>query len=208
MPSTDQILDSAARMAAAALPLAVVWHVAMLAALVALAAGWRPTVRAACMLLAVPIASVAAASLWDSSWFNALTFAALAAALALSTRSDLGPVQISRGWPVGAGALMLAFGLAYPHFAPVESPLWYAIAAPVGVIPCPTLSAVIGFSLLLGGLDRRASLLLGGAGLFYGVVGMFVLGVEIDAALIAGAAVLLAQTVWHPRGARSPGLAV
>lgn len=55
-------------------------------------------------------------------------------------------------------------------------------------MPCPTLSIVIGLSLVVGGLDSRAwTLLLGISGLFYGLFGVLRLGVTIDLVLFLGA---------------------
>jgi hypothetical protein len=60
--------------------------------------------------------------------------------------------------------------------------------APTGLVPCPTLSLMIGFALIAGGLAARTwSLTLAAAGVFYGAFGAARLGVTIDLALIAGA---------------------
>jgi len=59
------------------------------------------------------------------------------------------------------------------------------------VIPCPTLSAVIGVTLILGLLESRAwSLTVAVMGFAYGAIGIFRLGVRIDVVLLAGAAAL------------------
>jgi hypothetical protein len=50
------------------------------------------------------------------------------------------------------GVSMIAFGWLYPHFLESHPATTYLFAAPTGVIPCPTLSLVIGFALLSGGL--------------------------------------------------------
>lgn len=61
-------------------------------------------------------------------------------------------------------------------------------AAPTGIIPCPTLSIVIGFTLILGGLRSRSwCLVLTTVGLFYGFFGAVRLGVKIDGILLLGA---------------------
>jgi hypothetical protein len=91
---------------------------------------------------------------------------------------------------VVSGSLLFVFGWVYPHFLETRSILTYLYAAPTGLIPCPTLSTVIGLSLILGGLGSRAwSLTLGFAGIFYGVFGAAWLGVTIDWFLAVGALV-------------------
>ncbi|PLW83854.1 hypothetical protein CWI75_00380 [Kineobactrum sediminis] len=83
---------------------------------------------------------------------------------------------------------MIGFGWLYPHFLDNTTSLVYLYAAPTGLIPCPTLSIVIGFTLILGGLGSRSwCLVLAMMGLFYGVFGAARLGVRIDGVLILGA---------------------
>jgi hypothetical protein len=63
---------------------------------------------------------------------------------------------------------------------------------PLGVLPCPTLAAVIGATLvcgLLGSAPWTIALVI--AGLVYGAVGFFSLGVQLVYVLVAGALVLL-----------------
>jgi len=70
------------------------------------------------------------------------------------------------------GVAMIAFGWLYPHFLTFGPVTRYLVAAPMGLIPCPTLSLVIGFALLAGGLSSRAwSIVLAVVGLFYGLFG-------------------------------------
>jgi hypothetical protein len=62
----------------------------------------------------------------------------------------------------------------------------YLLAAPVGLLPCPSIAAAIGFVLLGGGLGSRpyrATLAL--IGLFYGVFGVMRLKVALDYGLVA-----------------------
>ena len=70
----------------------------------------------------------------------------------------------------------------------------------VGHLPCPALAAVIGMTLLLDLLGSWAwSITLAMAGFAYGVIGIVVLGVILDAGLLTGAIVLLAATVTRGR---------
>ena len=71
-------------------------------------------------------------------------------------------------------------------------------AAPLGLIPCPTLSALVGVALVVNGLGSRAwSLILSGSGVLYGVIGWFRLGVTIDGVLLVGAITLALAAVFH-----------
>ena len=94
---------------------------------------------------------------------------------------------------------MFIFGWVYPHFPDRGTGLSYVYSAPTGLIPCPTLAITIGLTLILDGLRSRGwSLALGAAGLFYGGVGAFVLGVTMDLVLLLGAA-LLVGTIIIPK---------
>jgi hypothetical protein len=94
------------------------------------------------------------------------------------------------------GIALLAFGWTYPHFVAVDTPLEYLYATPLGLAPCPTLSAVIGLVLLGGGLrSPRWAGTLATVGVLFGVVGVAWLGVWIDAVLLVGSAVLLAYAL-------------
>src|SRR5947207_257610 len=96
------------------------------------------------------------------------------------------------------GAVMIAFGWLYPHFLEQRSPALYLVAAPMGLIPCPTLSLIIGLTFLAGGFGSRAWMfVLAAAGLFYGVFGAARLGVRIDLVLAAGALSLIILGLRH-----------
>jgi hypothetical protein len=176
-----------------AIGVAMVWHFAIAVATVALILGLRPSRRAAGVMLAAPIVSAAVVALGIGNLFNATILGVLGLALVvLALRLSSRPVELG---PVGArivGGLLVAFGSFYPHFLQDETPVAYLYAAPTGVVPCPTLSLVIGFALLAGAFGSRAwSLALAVVGLFYGLFGVARLGVYLDAVLIVGAAALL-----------------
>jgi hypothetical protein len=95
---------------------------------------------------------------------------------------------------------MIAFGWAYPHFLRGDA-FALLVAAPLGVIPCPTLAAVIGVALIADGLGARAwSWTLAATGVFYAVFGVARLGVWIDVALLVGSVALMARAAraWPP----------
>lgn len=87
---------------------------------------------------------------------------------------------------------MVSFGLIYPHFIKPDSFLGYFYESPAGLIPCPTLSILIGFALIFNGFGSQSiSLLLIILGLFYGIFGVLKLKVAIDLFLLFGALMYL-----------------
>ena len=65
------------------------------------------------------------------------------------------------------------------------------IQSPLGLIPCPTLSLIIGFALFFRGFGSKPLVVLYTvAGLFYGFFGVLRLGVMVDAVLVAGSLIL------------------
>ena len=111
---------------------------------------------------------------------------------AISWRLRRMPVTLESGPVRIAGVAMVLFGLVYPHFLEPAAPIVYLYAAPLGIVPCPTLSAIVGFCLVFGSLNSRSwGLLVGSSSLFEGVFGAVYLGVELDWVLVAGALLLL-----------------
>jgi hypothetical protein len=197
MPSPQAILEGLHAIANRWQMLAVAWHVAFGAALVALAAGWRPNRRLAGALPAVPLASVSALAWTESNPFNGMVFALLAVGVAsVAARMPPGRVVLAGPWLVVAGGILTAFGWVYPHFLDAQPLAAYLYAAPLGLIPCPTLSALVGVALVVDGLGSRGwSLTLASAGAAYGMIGWLRLGVTIDIVLFAGAVTLAAAVM-------------
>ena len=202
MPSSDAILASATTIANEWRTVAVAWHGVLAVLLTAFFCGWRPSTRVVAYVLAAPLLSVSAAAWVWGNPFNGTVFVALFLfVLRLASRLSNDPVRF--GTPILAtiGVMLVAFGWGYPHFLETDHWMTYAYAAPLGVLPCPTLSAVIGATLIFGLLGSVAwSITLAAAGLVYGAVGVFVLGVQLDYALLAGALVLVGAL----RGFASP----
>jgi hypothetical protein len=197
MPAPSVIYEGLARIASNSLILAVIWHIVFGLAIIGFIAGWRPSRKLAAAILAVPLLSVSILAWVYKNPFNGAVFLIFAILLALvglylpKEKVEGGPL-----WNQIAGVLMIAFGWIYPHF--LASGEWwkYLYAAPTGLIPCPTLSVIIGFALLAGGFASRTwSGLLAVLGLFYGVFGAFRLGVELDMFLLLGALLLLIQSL-------------
>lgn len=210
MPTPEEILRGLSQAANQWLALAIGWHVAIAAVIGALAFGWRPGRRATGLMLASLCASVAVVAVLAGNPFNGSIFGLLTGALVVLALR-LSPAPLSRGaptWAVVVGWLLAAFGLVYPHFLDQPAAM-YLIAAPVGVVPCPTLAVVIGFSLLAAGLQSRAwCWVLVAAGAFYGIFGVVRLGVVLDMALFVGTAALglIARNLRATRSSRTqPG---
>jgi hypothetical protein len=200
MPTPQNILAHLGLAASSAMPIAIVWHGLTLAAGLALLSGWRPTRRVAGALLAAPIASVSAVAFAYGNPFNGVLLGVLALLL-VGLAWPLASDEVRRGGTAATilGLGMIAFGWLYPHFLESRPMTIYLYAAPTGVVPCPSLSLVVGFALLSRGLGSRAwSLALAIAGLFYGLFGVARLGVRLDIVLVGGSAALLALALRKP----------
>ena len=194
MPAPEQILDGLHQIANEWQSLAILWHLYFGALVVALALGQRPSKRISGILLAVPLLSVSILAWLAANPFNGSVFAVVGVALLImAMRLPDEPIQLAPTWVLIAGALMVLFGWVYPHFLDTTSYLPYLYAAPTGLIPCPTLSIVIGLCLMVDGLASRSwSWVLGATGLFYSLFGALRLGVTIDLVLLIGALLLIA----------------
>ena len=192
MPASEGILSWATAVANDWQLLAIGWHIALAALLIAFASGWRPSARLLGLLLVLPVVSVALLAALSRNPFNALTFTGLSALLlraAGSLPSTAAP-RTSFEW-TAAGAALVAYGAVYPHFLRTDAWWAYAYASPFGLLPCPTLAVVIGITIVSGGFhSARWSLTLASAGLLYGLIGVLALRVPLDWGLMAGAAVL------------------
>jgi hypothetical protein len=199
----DDILAQLTAIANDGMAVAVAWHAALALVLVLLARGWRPSRMQAMALLALPIASVSVAAWIHGNPVNGSLFALLALALpVIGAAAPTGRVAAGPAWSSATGAAMITFGWVYPHFLVGHPTVAYLWAAPVGLVPCPTLSVVIGFVLLGGGLGTRVGPgLLAAVGLLYGVMGIVVLGVVLDLGLVIGAGALAVMAL-RARGAR------
>jgi hypothetical protein len=193
MPTSAEILEGLAEITQRWRTLAVVWHIYYGILAAGLLFGMRPSKPIAGILLAIPLFSVSTLAWATANPFNGTLFAVLGLALAgISLTLPREPIATGSSWAIVAGVAMFAFGWVYPHFLDASTSVEYLYAAPTGLIPCPTLSITIGLALLTGGLDSRLwSLVLAGAGLFYGAFGAWRLGVTIDLALLFGAVALI-----------------
>lgn len=166
--------------------------------------GWKPSNRLLAMLSSLPLLSASLFAWISGNPFNGgLLLMAGGLLLFWGSRLDTMPAAPAKGWLRPVGAAVVVFGLVYPHFLEAPSYFSYLYAAPVGLIPCPSLSAVIGLALLFNGYHAvKWPSTLAGVGLFYGVVGVFRLGVQLDWVLLAGAlSLLLSCRVWQKQQA-------
>lgn len=193
MPTSEQILAGLKIIVNIWWPLAVFWHVYFAAVVIALIFGVRPSKRLSGILLSLPILSVSFVAWMSLNPFNGILYALIGILLIyFSIKLPQEKVSVAPMWILIPGIIMFIFGWMYPHFLETSSWLEYLYKAPTGLIPCPTLSIVIGVLLILNGLESRAiSLLTGIVGLYYGITGVIQLGVLIDLILLIGAIIIV-----------------
>ena len=196
MLTKEEILAGLTTLANEYSTIAIIWHVILLIIITALFAGWKPGNSLMILLFSSLLMSVSVFSASQGNLFNAAIFGFLVIMSIYSTfKSGEGIISGDVSWPDIAGLVLIIFGLGYPEFLSTDSTLEYAYAAPTGLIPCPTLSVVTGFALVYKGFKSHVwALTIGSAGMFYGLFGMFYLGMYIDWFLVAGATALLVNT--------------
>ncbi len=202
-PTSSEILQSLERISNDLLLLSVLYHLLIFGFTIALFNGWRPSNKVFGSVLALPLLSVSVISLWYENPFNGLMLLASFTLLVLFLiQTETKKIELSKRWLLVPAIIMLIFGWMYPHFVH-HTVYTYFVAAPIGLIPCPTLSLIIGFSLLFNGLDsKKWSFPLSLIGLFYGILGVFVLDVLIDAFLMGGSLILLFQSLKMKKQSR------
>ena len=212
MPSASEILDGLTTISNHWRGVAITWHALFGLLILGLVSGWRPTERLLAVLITLPLLSVSILAWSADNPFNGVIFTGLVLALFRQVpRLRRQRVRFDSPWFVVAGATLTAFGWMYPHFLRPDTWVAYAYAAPLGVVPCATLSAVMGIAWMVAPLRSGAwAVTLASCGLLYGVLGVFYLNVTIDAVLLMGA-LPLAISAYHvrarqrqPRATRGP----
>jgi hypothetical protein len=205
MPTPDQILKTLSLITNNAKLMSIIWHILFGVFAISLIIGWRPSKRLTGILLSLPLLSVSIFAWIYGNPFNGITFLVFAILLVyFGIRLPNKKVEIAPFPFTVLGAIMFIFGWIYPHFLQNATLLNYAYAAPVGLVPCPTLSIIIGMTILLNGLESRGlSWTLVGAGLFYGLFGAIRLGVLIDLIMLAGTVGLMALIIGKFRFTKS-----
>jgi len=193
MPSPEEILNGLALAANKFTWLSIAWHIISLIIVVLLVSGRKFNKKVVSAGLAIFLLSVGIVAVLSHNPFNGIMFA-LAALLSGIYTLKFKKEQTGVRWDsfTVIGLIMFIFGFVYPHFLDKDGFIHYLYSSPMGLIPCPTLSAFIGITLMLGGFNSRRWMITGAIfGLFYGIFGVLRLGVYLDIVLIAGALVLL-----------------
>jgi hypothetical protein len=180
---------------------AILWHGIFYIIIAALMAKWVPSNKIFSLMLSLPILSVAIFAWIAGNPFNGTIFSLATILLVVfGFRVSSQPIDYSQLPFIIVGILMIVFGLVYPHFINSDSVVRYLYATPAGLIPCPTLSIIIGFLLLYNGFNSPPfTLILIVLGLFYGTFGVFKLAVHLDLFLLFGSITLLIKYILSLR---------
>lgn len=198
MPTREEIIAGLTTIANQYSNIAIVWHIIIVIIIAALFAGWKPGNMLMIILLSSLLMSVSSFAGTGDNFFNAAIFALLViVSIYAALKSGNGIIRGDRSWPDIAGLLLIIFGLIYPEFLQTNSPIEFAYAAPTGLIPCPTLCVLTGFALLYKGFGSVTwSMTIVASGIFYGLFGVFYLGVYLDWFLVAGSLILMLNTFF------------
>ena len=201
MPTQEELLAGLASIANEYSNIAIAWHFIIVILIAAIFVGWKPGNSLMILILSSLLMSVSAFAFLQANFFNAAVFSFLVIMSIYATlKSGNSNISGDRSWPDIAGLLLIIFGLVYPEFLNTNSLLEYAYAAPTGLIPCPTLSVLIGFGLLYKGFNSVTwSVTLIISGMFYGLFGVYYLNINPDWVLIAGSLILLLNTLVRSR---------
>ena len=201
MPTPEEILNGLAVAANRFTTLSIAWHILVLIILILLMTGRKFNTKHIAAGMAVLLLSVGIVSVLISNPFNAIMFALAALLFGIMTLK-FKPEPLGLKWDLIsiAGLLMVIFGFFYPHFLEGTAFYRYIYAAPLGLIPCPTLSMFIGLSLMFHGFQSKKWMITAALfGLFYGLFGVLRLKVYLDIVLIAGACFLLVYAMLWKR---------
>lgn len=176
--------------------IAIVWHLVLYIFLAfVLLTKSKVSNRITGCLLSLLLLSVSLFAWLAKNPFNGLVF--LLAGLGMFFFSCTVPtVKIKLNPSVrlrAAGIIILLFGLVYPHFLGPPG-FVYIYGAPAGIIPCPTLLVITGFSLMFQlWQSRKWMIILLTADIFYSLLGVFLLHVYIDVLLVVASVLLFVQ---------------
>lgn len=202
MPTSAEILVVLTAIANDYIFVAIGLHILIYISAIALpATGTHLTNRSAIWLLSLLPVLVALFSWLGNNPFNGILFSLLALFILIKATGSSGEkIRIATVPFTIAGVVMVMFGLWYPHFVRVDTFWLYLIASPTGLIPCPTLSVMIGMALIFNEFrSNPLRMLLLVYGFFYSLFGVFKLGVYLDVVLLAGTIVFLFQYLSERR---------
>ena len=195
MPKTEEIISGLRTIVNDYSTFAIIWHAVFYLLLAALIAKWQPSNKILGVLICLPLLSVAVFAWLSGNPFNGILFTIMAILIIIfGFKASNQPITISQVPFMVVGIFMIVFGLFYPHFISADSFLKYLYASPVGLIPCPTLSIIIGFLLLYNGFGSQSiTLTFIIFGLFYGIFGVLKLAVYLDVFLVFGTIALIVK---------------
>ncbi|MBP1674316.1 MAG: hypothetical protein H6Q24_454 [Bacteroidetes bacterium] len=195
MPKTEEIISGLRTIVNDYSTFAIIWHAVFYLLLAALIAKWQPSNKILGVLICLPLLSVAVFAWLSGNPFNGILFTIMAILIIIfGFKASNQPITISQVPFMVVGIFMIVFGLVYPHFISADSFLKYLYASPVGLIPCPTLSIIIGFLLLYNGFGSQSiTLTFIIFGLFYGIFGVLKLAVYLDVFLVFGTIALIVK---------------
>jgi len=206
MPTSEEILQGLIHISNAYKGMAILWHLIFYLLIAALILNWKPSRSFLSSFLGIPLLSVSLFAWITGNPFNGTIFALSGIILIFWGLKNSGnPVETNRTWSIVFGTVMIIFGLLYPHFLDTDNYFDYLYAAPAGLIPCPTLSTLIGFAILYNGFhSRRWSWLLVVIGLLYGIIGTFRLQVYLDMVLLISSIILIIIIFQIPKTENRP----
>jgi hypothetical protein len=198
MPQPQEILNGLSQIVNQFSNYAIIWHVVFYILIILLISQWKTSNKLFSVFLAIPLLSVSLFAWLSKNPFNGLMFALFGLLLfVLGLKNSQENIVFSPTPFNILGILVIIYGLVYPHFALVSNFYEYLFLAPTGLIPCPTLSVVIGFTILFSNFQsRRWAILLLIIGFFYSLFGIFRLGVWLDLGLLAANCTLLIQILF------------
>ncbi len=202
MPSPDQIHQSLYEIANKWQGIAIFWHVYCAGLVLGFLGGVRPPKRLVAIMVVLPMFSVSALAWLSGNPFSGMTFAVAGGAMIfIAYKLPDSSVELTSGWLLLAGVVMFVFGWIYPHFLESESFFAYMYSAPTGLLPCPTLSIVIGLSLITGNFGSQAwAVVLVIIGLLYALLGTLYLGLALDFMLLIGSVMVVISVLLNRRG--------
>jgi len=197
MPKTEEIINGLQKIVNDYSTLAIIWHALFYLLLAALITKWQPSNKLFGLLICLPLLSVAVFAWLSGNPFNGILFSIMAILIVIfGFRASNQPITISQVPFMVVGIMMIIFGLVYPHFISADTFLKFLYASPVGLIPCPTLSIIIGFLLLYNGFGSQSiTLTFIIFGLFYGIFGVLKLAVYLDIFLVFGTFALIVKYI-------------
>ncbi len=195
MPQPEEIVKGLTNIANAFMGIAIIWHFIFYLLILVLSLGWRPTNRLFSSLISLPLFSVSILAWVSGNPFNGIVFGMFGLLLIiLGLKNSFEKVKFPPLTYKILAILIITYGLIYPHFLQESSFLHYIFVSPLGLVPCPTLSTIIGFAILFSGfLSKRWSIILIIIGSFYGLFGMFRLNVWLDSGLLLANIILFIQ---------------